>query len=115
MNQSEIDAVRALLGAKALPGSIVSHRRMVAEAGRPPAARTLAIGYCYLREHDIAAGHIAVGGDSAGGNLTAVLIKTRCAGRTILANWPTLVPAGMGRKIRGYQFPMPTCEACRRR
>jgi monoterpene epsilon-lactone hydrolase len=75
-------------------GSIRSHRRMVSEAGRSAAARTLAIGYRlapehpfpaalddvvsawrYLRAQGIAAPHIAVGGDSAGGGLTAALIN----------------------------------------
>ena len=75
-------------------GSIPSHRRMVTEAGRAAAARTLAIGYRlapehpfpaalddavsawrYLRAEGIAPGHIAVGGDSAGGGLTVALIN----------------------------------------
>ena len=152
MNQSEIDAVRALLGAKPRPvgwparrarldevgtywpvaddveldavnldgvpgewsivpgsdasrvllffhgggycsGSIRSHRRMVTEAGRAAGARTLAVSYrlapghpfpaalddaltawrC-LRKH-VAATHVTVGGDSAGGNLSVALIN----------------------------------------
>jgi epsilon-lactone hydrolase len=75
-------------------GSIRSHRRMVSEAGRAAAARTLAVGYRlapehpfpaalddavsawrYLRTQGIAAAHIAVGGDSAGGGLTVALIN----------------------------------------
>jgi acetyl esterase/lipase len=75
-------------------GSIRSHRRMVTEAGRTAGVRTLAVGYRlapehpypaahadamtawrYLRAHGIAANHIAVGGDSAGGNLTITLIN----------------------------------------
>ena len=75
-------------------GSIRSHRRMVSEAGRAAAARTLAAGYRlapehpfpaalddavsawrYLRAQGIAAAHIAVGGDSAGGGLTAALVN----------------------------------------
>ena len=75
-------------------GSIRSHRRMVSEAGRAAAARTLAVGYRlapehpfpavlddavsawrYLRAQGIAATHIAVGGDSAGGGLTVALIN----------------------------------------
>jgi epsilon-lactone hydrolase len=75
-------------------GSIRSHRRMVSEAGRAAAARTLAVGYRlapehpfpaalddavsawrYLRAQGIAAAHIAVGGDSAGGGLTVALIN----------------------------------------
>jgi epsilon-lactone hydrolase len=75
-------------------GSIRSHRRMVTEAGRAARARTLAVGYRLAPEHPfpaaledaltawrfvlaegISAGRIAVGGDSAGGGLTAVLIN----------------------------------------
>jgi acetyl esterase/lipase len=75
-------------------GSIRSHRRMVTEAGRTAGVRTLAVGYRlapehpypaahedamtawrYLRTQGIAANHIAVGGDSAGGNLTITLIN----------------------------------------
>jgi acetyl esterase/lipase len=75
-------------------GSIRSHRRMVSEAGRAAAARTLAVGYRlapehpfpaalddaisawrYLRAQGIVAAHIAVGGDSAGGGLTVALIN----------------------------------------
>ena len=74
-------------------GSIVSHRRMVSEAGRAAKARTLALGYRLAPEHKfpaarddalaawrflrrlgIAAGRIAVGGDSAGGNLSVTLM-----------------------------------------
>ena len=81
-------------------GSIRSHRRMVTEAGRATRMRTLAVGYRlapehpypaahqdamtawrYLRRQGIAAGDIAVGGDSAGGNLTITLInRLRAAG-----------------------------------
>jgi epsilon-lactone hydrolase len=75
-------------------GSIVSHRRMVTEAGRAARMRTLAVGYRlapehpfpaahedalaawrFLRGQGIAAGAIAVGGDSAGGNLTIALVQ----------------------------------------
>jgi len=74
-------------------GSIRSHRRMVSEAGRTAKVRTLAIAYRlapehpypaaledahsawrFLRQAGIAAAHIAIGGDSAGGGLTAALI-----------------------------------------
>jgi len=75
-------------------GSIVSHRRLVTEAGRAAGVRTLAIGYRlapehpfpvayddaltawrFLREHNVPASHIALGGDSAGASLTVALIN----------------------------------------
>jgi acetyl esterase/lipase len=75
-------------------GSILSHRRMVTEAGRKAGRRTLAVGYRlapehpfpaaledalkawrFLAEQGIAARDIAVGGDSAGGGLTVVLMN----------------------------------------
>ena len=75
-------------------GSIVSHRRLVTEAGRKAGRRTLAVDYRlapehpfpaaledaleawrFLREQGIEARDIAVGGDSAGGGLTVALIE----------------------------------------
>ena len=75
-------------------GSIVSHRRMVTEAGRAGALRTLTVGYRlapehpfpaaledaltawrFLRRQGVTAGSIAVGGDSAGGGLTVALVN----------------------------------------
>jgi monoterpene epsilon-lactone hydrolase len=74
-------------------GSIVSHRRLVTEAGRAGGLRTLAVAYRLAPEHPFpaarddglavwrrlrrdgyAAKQIAVGGDSAGANLTLALI-----------------------------------------
>jgi acetyl esterase/lipase len=74
-------------------GSIVSHRRLVTEAGRKAGRRTLAVGYRlapenpfpaaledavkawnFVRAQGIAADDIAVGGDSAGGGLTVALM-----------------------------------------
>jgi epsilon-lactone hydrolase len=86
-------------------GSIVSHRRMVTEAGRAARMRTLAIGYRlapehpypaahqdaltawrFLRRQGLSAGRIVVGGDSAGGNLTVTLINAlRAAGEDLPA------------------------------
>ena len=91
------DASRVLLffhGGGYCSGSILSHRRMVTEAGRATRMRTLAIGYRLAPEHPYPAAHedamtawrflrrqgivaadIVVGGDSAGGNLTVALIN----------------------------------------
>jgi len=75
-------------------GSIVSHRRLLTEAGRAAGVRTLAIAYRlapehpfpaayddawtawqFLRNQNIPAAHIAIGGDSAGAGLTIALIS----------------------------------------
>jgi acetyl esterase/lipase len=75
-------------------GSILSHRRMVSEAGRACGLRTLAVGYrlapenpfpaafedaitawFFLRQQGIAAAKMVVGGDSAGGGLTLALLQ----------------------------------------
>jgi monoterpene epsilon-lactone hydrolase len=74
-------------------GSILSHRRLVTEAGRAAGVRTLAIGYRlapehpfpaayddaltawrFLRDENISAADIAISGDSAGAGLTVALI-----------------------------------------
>jgi epsilon-lactone hydrolase len=101
-------------------GSILSHRRLVTEAGRAAKVRTLAIGYRlapehpfpaafddafsawrFLRTSGIAAGHIAVGGDSAGGGLTLALInRLRDAGEQVpgcawlISPWTDLTLSG---------------------
>src|SRR5216110_2167048 len=75
-------------------GSILSHRRMVTEAGRGAGMRTLAIAYRlapenpfpaayddvlkawrFLRNQGIPAARIAIGGDSAGAGLAVALIN----------------------------------------
>ena len=89
------DASRALMvfhGGGYCSGSIASHRRMATEAGRAGGLRTLAVGYRLAPEHPFPAAlddaltawrllrrqgypakRIAVGGDSAGANLTLAL------------------------------------------
>ena len=91
------DASRVLLffhGGGYCSGSIVSHRRLVTEAGRAAGCRTLAAGYSlapehpfpaafedaltawrFLRRQGIAAQDIVIGGDSAGGGLTVALMN----------------------------------------
>ncbi len=91
------DPSKALLvfhGGGYCSGSIVSHRRMVTEAGRACGARTLAVGYRlapehpfpaalddalaawrFLRADGIEASRIVVGGDSAGAGLTLALMQ----------------------------------------
>jgi acetyl esterase/lipase len=90
------DASRVLMffhGGGYCSGSILSHRRMVTEAGRAAGVRTLAVGYRLAPEHPFpaaledartawrflrgkgfAARNVAIGGDSAGGGLTLTLI-----------------------------------------
>jgi monoterpene epsilon-lactone hydrolase len=117
------DASRVLLyfhGGGYCSGSIVSHRRMVTEAGRAAHSRTLAIDYRrapehpfpaahddaltawrFLRKQGVAAENIAVGGDSAGGNLTLGLIsRLRAAGEPLpgcawlVSPWTDLTMSG---------------------
>jgi acetyl esterase/lipase len=91
-------------------GSIVSHRRMVTEAGRAGGVRTLAVGYrlapeypypaaledakkvwAFLRAQGYAAAQIAVGGDSAGGGLTLALLQCLGEAREALPGCAWLV------------------------
>jgi len=86
-------------------GSIASHRGMVGRVGRDAAIRTLAIAYRlapeapypaaledalaawrFLRDQGYAPGSIAIGGDSAGGNLTlAMMLRLRAMGEPLPA------------------------------
>ncbi|HEX4653910.1 MAG TPA: alpha/beta hydrolase [Candidatus Udaeobacter sp.] len=90
------DATRVLMffhGGGYCSGSIVSHRRMVTQAGRAAGIRTLAVAYRlapehpfpaayddalaawrFLRNQPIPASQIAIGGDSAGAGLVVGLI-----------------------------------------
>ena len=117
------DASRVLMffhGGGYCSGSIRSHRRLVTEAGRAAGARTLAEAYRlapehpfpaaledaltvwhFVREQGIAARHIAVGGDSAGGGLTLALIgQLQVAGEELpacawlLSPWTDLTMSG---------------------
>ena len=117
------DASRVLLyfhGGGYCSGSILSHRRLVTEAGRAAKARTLAIEYRlapehpfpaalddalsawnFLRKSGIAAEHIAVGGDSAGGGLTvALMMRLRDIGEAVpgcawlISPWTDLTLSG---------------------
>jgi monoterpene epsilon-lactone hydrolase len=107
------DASKVLLffhGGGYCSGSIKSHRRMVTEAGRAMRMRTLAIDYRrapehpfpaqhedaltawrFLRRLGLAAEHIVVGGDSAGGNLTLSLIDRLRAAKEPLPGCAWLV------------------------
>ncbi len=101
-------------------GSILSHRRMVTEAGRAGRVRTLAVNYRlapehpfpaafedalkawrFLRRQGVAAEKIAVGGDSAGGGLTLALLQSlRDAGEDLpgcawlVSPWTDLTMSG---------------------
>jgi epsilon-lactone hydrolase len=91
------DASRVLIyfhGGGYCSGSVLSHRRLVTEAGRAGGLRTLAAAYRLAPEHPFpaarddaltvwrrlrrdgyAANRIAVGGDSAGANLALALVE----------------------------------------
>ena len=128
------DASRALLffhGGGYCSGSILSHRRMVTEAGRAAGVRTLAVGYRLAPEHPFPAAYedalsswhillsqgytphrIAVGGDSAGGGLTIGLInRLRHAGEEqpacawLASPWTDLTLSGDTLELQGCCRP----------
>jgi epsilon-lactone hydrolase len=107
-------------------GSIVSHRRMVTEAGRAGGVWTLAVAYRlapehpfpaalddatsawrFLRKQGVSAARIAVGGDSAGGGLTVALLnRLRDAGEELpacawlVSPWTDLTMSGRRSRAR---------------
>jgi monoterpene epsilon-lactone hydrolase len=113
-------------------GSILSHRRMVTEAGRAAKSRTLAVGYrlapenpfpaafddaltawALLRRQGIPARQIALGGDSAGGGLVLALLQhLRDAGEELpccawLASpWTDLTMSGMSLATKDNEDPL---------
>ena len=129
------DAARVLMffhGGGYCSGSIASHRRMVTEAGRAARMRTLAVAYRlapehpypaahddamkawrFLRAQGIAAERIAVGGDSAGGNLTITLInRLRAAGQAqpacawLASPWTDLTMSGQSLATKDAVDPL---------
>ncbi len=121
-----------LHGGGYVSGSIVSHRAMVAEAGRQAGTRTLALGYRLAPEHPypaalqdalagyrfllssgIAPRHITVAGDSAGGGLTvATLLSLRDTGTPLpgcawcLSPWTDLEMTGASLATKAAVDPM---------
>jgi len=129
------DAARVLMffhGGGYCSGSIPSHRRMVTEAGRAARMRTLAVAYRLAPEHPYPAAHedamtawrflrkqgiparnIAVGGDSAGGNLTITLInRLRSAGEEqpacawLASPWTDLTMSGPSLETKDAVDPL---------
>jgi acetyl esterase/lipase len=113
-------------------GSIVSHRRLVTEAGRAAGMRTLAVAYRlapenpfpaaledalkawrFLLSHGVNAKNIAVGGDSAGGGLTAALANhLRAAGEAqpacvwLISPWTDLTMSGASLATKDAVDPL---------
>ncbi|MHB2168558.1 alpha/beta hydrolase [Alsobacter sp. R-9] len=113
-------------------GSIVSHRRLVTEAGRAAGIRTLALEYrlapedpfpaaCedalaawrFLRSQGYSGRDIVVGGDSAGGGLTlSLMMRLRDAGEDLpacgwlLSPWTDLAMTGATLDTRDGVDPL---------
>src|ERR1044071_5633574 len=113
-------------------GSIVSHRRLVTEAGRAAGGRTLTIAYRlapehpfpaayddvltawrFLRDQNIVGAHIAIGGDSAGAGLTLALIgRLRDAQEELpgcawlISPWTDLTMSGSTLSSKGAVDPL---------
>jgi monoterpene epsilon-lactone hydrolase len=131
----EADAARAVLylhGGGYISGSIVSHRYVAVEIGRAARARTLALdyrlapehpypaqledalaAYQYLRDQGFAPGSTAVGGDSAGANLTlALFLALRARGLPLpccgwlISPWSDLTASGATMQTKANADPM---------
>lgn len=131
----EADAAYAVLylhGGGYMAGSIVSHRYVAIEIGRAARSRTLSLdyrrapehpypsqledalaAYRYLLDRGLAPAKIAVGGDSAGGNLTlALLIALRTQGLPLpacgwlVSPWSDLTASGATMQSKAAVDPM---------